>query len=165
MGFRQFEILLRGMLNREQLLKIEEETKEFFKKLTFEVDIELLFQKEQTVCVNLKTDTPQILIGERGQTLIEIQQLLSAILKRKIQEVFFIDIDINGYKKKKIEYLKEMAKTLADEAVLTKQEKWLPPMPAYERRIIHLELSERTDIATESFGQEPLRKIVIKPCS
>lgn len=154
------------MPNQEQLLKIEEEVKEFFDKMTFEVDIESLSQKEQTVCIDLKTDIPQILIGERGQTLIEIQQLLSAILKRKItsQEPFFIDIDINDYKKRKIEYLKEMAKTLADEAVLTKEERWLPPMPAYERRIIHLELAERTDVATESFGQEPERKVVIKPC-
>ena len=152
------------MLNQEQLLKIEEEAKEFFNKITFEVDIELLPQKEQTVCINLTSDAPQILIGEKGQTLMEIQQVLSAILKRKIQEPFFIDIDINDYKKKKIEYLKETAKNLADEAVLTKTEKWLPPMPAYERRIIHLELAERTDVTTESIDREPLRKIVIKPC-
>ena len=151
------------MLTKEQLLKIEEEAKEFFNKMAFEVDIELLPQKEQTVHINLKTDTPPILIGENGQTLMEIQQLLSAILKRKIQEPFFIDIDINDYKKRKIEYLKETAKILADEAVLTKEEKWLPPMPAYERRIIHLELAERTDVATESIGREPERKIVIKP--
>ena len=153
------------MLNQEQLLKIEEEVKEFFNKMAFEVDIEPLAQKEQTVCVNLTSDNPPLLIGEKGQTLSEIQQVLSAILKRKIfsQETFFIDIDINGYKKKKIEYLKEMAKTLADEAVLTKQEKWLPPMPAYDRRIIHLELAERTDVTTESIGREPERKIAIKP--
>lgn len=151
------------MLTKEQLLKIEEEAKEFFKKITFEVDVELLPQKEQTVCINLTSDAPQILIGEKGQTLMEIQQVLSAILKRKIQEPFFIDIDINDYKKRKIEYLKETAKILADEAVLTKEEKWLPSMPAYERRIIHLELSERADVTTESIGREPERKIVIKP--
>lgn len=151
------------MLTKEQLLEIEEETKKFFNKITFAVDIELLSQKEQTVYINLTSDTPQILIGEKGQTLMEIQQVLSAILKRKIQEPFFIDIDINDYKKRKIEYLKEMAKTLADEAALTKEEKWLPPMPAYERRIIHLELTERTDVMTESIGQEPERKVVIRP--
>lgn len=163
------------MLNKSDLEKIEEVTKEFFKKMTFEVEIGFLPQEESssvflgeerkisTLCINLNTKEPQILIGERGQTLLEIQQLLKAILKRNIREPFFIDLDIEGYKKKKIEYLKEMAKSVADEVALTKKEKWLPSMPAYERRIIHLELAGRGDVTTESVGQEPERKIVVKP--
>ncbi len=66
-------------------------------------------------------------------------------------------------KRKKYEYLRELAKSVADEVALTKKEKQLAPMPAHERRIIHLELVGRTDIISESIGQEPERKIVIKP--
>ena len=95
---------------------------------------------------------------------MEIQHLLKAILKRKVKENFYIDLDISGYKKKKIEYLKELAKTAADEVSLSKREKWLPSMSPYERRIIHLELSSRNDVTTESIGQEPERKVVVKPC-
>ena len=131
--------------------------------MTFEVEIEFLPQKEQTLPINLKSNEPQILIGEGGQTLTEIQHLLKAILKRKITEPFFIDLDINDYKKKKIEYLKELAKSVADEVALTKKEKQLAPMPAYERRIIHLELAEREDVTSESIGQEPERKVVVRP--
>ena len=80
----------------------------------------------------------------------------------EIQKDFYVDLDINGYKKKKIDYLKEMAKNAADEVSLMKQEKILPPMPAYERRIVHLELAERKDITTESIGREPERKIIIR---
>ena len=150
-------------MNQQNLEEIKKITKDFFKKTTFEVEIEFLPLQELTLPINLKTDEPQILIGEGGQTLIEIQHLLKTILKKKIQEPFFIDLDINGYKKKKIEYLKELARSVADEVALTKKEKSLALMPAYERRIIHLELADRQNVTTESIGQEPERRIIIKP--
>jgi len=151
------------MLNPNDIEKIKKITKEFFQKTTFDVEIEILPKKEETLPINLKAEDPQILIGERGQTLNEIQHLLKLILRRKIEEPFYIDLDINDYKKKKIEYLKDLARSLADEVSLTKNEKELSPMSAYERRIIHLELAERTDITTESIGQEPERRVVIRP--
>jgi spoIIIJ-associated protein len=153
------------MINQNNLKKIKEIAEEFFKKMTFEVEIDLFPQRDQTILINLKTEEPQILIGERGETLLEIQHLLKTILKRKlnIEEPFYLDLDINDYKKKKITYLKEMARSVAEEVVLTKKEKILPPMPAYERRIIHLELADNPNITTESIGQEPERKVVIKP--
>lgn len=151
------------MLNPDDLEKIKNEVKEFFKKVTFEVEIEFLPQRDLTLPINLKLENPQILIGERGQTLLEIQYLLKAILKRKIKKDFYIDLDISGYKKKKIEYLKELARSAADEVTLTKKEKILSPMPAYERRIIHLELAGRQDVTTESIGREPERRVVIRP--
>ena len=150
------------MLTKADLEKIKETVKEFFEKTAFEVEIEVLSEKEQTLPINLKTEDPQIFIGEGGQTLAEIQHLLKLILKRKITELFYIDLDINDYKKKKKEYLKEMARSVADEVALTKKEKILSSMPAYERRIVHLELAEREDVVSESMGQEPERKIVVK---
>ncbi len=152
------------MLNRTDLGKIKKTTKEFFKKITFEVEIEVLPEKDQTIPINLKTEEPQILIGEGGQTLAEIQHLLKAILKREIKEPFYINLDINGYKEKKMEYLKELARSAADEVALTKKEKILASMPAYERRVIHLELAERNDVSSESIGQEPERRVAIRPC-
>jgi len=151
------------MIGQNDLEKIKEIVKEFFEKTTFEVEIEFLPQKNQTIPINLKTKEPQILIGEGGQTLVEIQHLLKAILKRKTKENLYIDLDISDYKKKKIEYLKELARSTADEVALTKKEKILSSMPAYERRIIHLELAERKDVTTESIGQEPERRVVIRP--
>ena len=153
------------MLTHNNLEKVKKITEEFFEKMTFEVEIEINPQKDQTIPVDLKTDEPQILIGEGGQTLTDIQHLLKAILKRKIatEELFYIDLDIDDYKKKKIKYLKELARSIADEVSLTKKERILAPMPAYERRIIHLELASREDVTTESIGQEPERKIAIRP--
>ena len=161
------------MISQEQLEEIKKTVKEFFEKASLEVEIEFLPQRDLTLPINLKTEEPQILIGQGGQTLFEIQHLLKAILKRTLrqsqgkrlnEEPFYIDLDINDYKKKKLDYLKEMARSLADEVALTKKEKILPPMPAYERRIIHLELAGRQDVATESIGKEPERQLVIRPC-
>ena len=153
------------MLNQTEIKKIKETTEEFFKKMNFEVEIEILPPNDLSLPINLKLKEPQVLIGEGGRTLIEIQHLLKAILKRKINENFYIDLDINNYKKKKIEYLKELAKNLANEVALTKKEKQLATMPAYERRIIHLELADRSDVTTESVGEEPERRVVIRPYS
>ena len=142
---------------------IKKTIEEFFKKTGFEVVLESLLEEDKTINVNLKTEEPQILIGEAGQTLNEIQYLLKIILKKQIKEHFYLDIDINDYKKKKIEFLKEKAFLVADEVSLTKKEKELALMSAYERRIIHLVLSERQDIITESIGRGYERRIIIKP--
>lgn len=153
------------MISRGDLEKMKKETEEFFKKMSFEVEVDLLPQREMTLPVNLKTEEPQILIGERGETLSELQHILKIILRRKIdiKDPFYLDLDVNDYKKKKIAYLKEMARSAAEEVALTKKEKILLPMSAYERRIIHMELADNPSITTESIGQEPERKVAIRP--
>lgn len=151
------------MLNQSSLEKIKKEAEEFFRKMTFEVEVDFKPSREETVFISVKTEKPQILIGENGQTLFEIQHLLKAMLRRQVDEPFFVDLDINDYKKKKIEYLKEIAKSVADEVALTKKEVVLHPMAAYERRVVHMELAGRGDISTESIGEDPDRRIAIKP--
>jgi len=162
------------MIMQNNLQKIREIIEEFFVKTTFEVEIESLSQNESTLSVSLKTLEPQILIGEGGQTLFEIQHILRIILRRKIigkddfglekkGESFYLDLDINNYKKKKAEYLRELARSVADDVSLTKKERILSSMSAYERRIVHMDLAGRSDVITESLGEEPERKIIVKP--
>lgn len=153
------------MISSADSEKMEKEIKEFFEKTGFSIDVEVGAFREETLPISLKMEEPQIFIGEGGQTLVDIQHLLRAVLKKKIssEEPFYIDLDINNYKKKKIEYLKETAKAAADEVSLLKQSKELPPMPAYERRVIHLELASRQDVITESVDEGQNRRIIVKP--
>jgi len=167
------------MIEKNQINKIKEITEEFFSKMTIAVsgmdisqssvkDIpkegqDSIEEEKDVVNLDIKLDEPQILIGQQGQTLFEIQRLLRTILNKKLQKNFYFNLDINDYKKKKVEYLKDLAKEAADQVSLTKQEKVFSPMSAYERRIIHAELAQRTDIVTESQGDGPERHIVIKP--
>lgn len=147
----------------EEIEEIKKTVENFFSKIGCDVSIEILPPKDLTYFINIKTKEPKILIGERGEVLLDIQHILKAILKRKIKKEFYLDLDVNEYKKKKIKFLKDLAREIANEVALTKKEKILPPMPAYERRIIHLELAEREDVTTESIGKEPERRVVIKP--
>ena len=161
------------MILIEQQKIIKNVVKEFFDKATIVVDISTTEIQEESASsaenekeffrMNIETELPQLLIGENGQTLSEIQHLLRLILRKKIGPDIYFDLDINGYKKKKTSYLEELAKTIADEVVSTMQEKELLPMPAQDRRIIHLSLSQRTDVVSESKGQEPNRCVLIRP--
>jgi len=151
------------MINQNDLIKIKEVANHFFSKMTINVlRIEATIE-EDTVNLSIKVDNPQIIIGQQGQTLFEIQRLLRIILNKKLQKSFYLNLDINNYKVQKIDYLIDLARSSADQVVLTKEEKSLLPMPAYERRIIHAELSKRTDVITESHGEKENRHIVIKP--
>ncbi len=149
-------------MTKTDLKKITECAEEFFEKMQVAVSIETKLLQDNTVAINLDMESPQIFIGESGQTLATMQYLLKAILRRKTKEFFYINLDINDYKKKKSEYLKEMVVSVADEVVLLKKEELLPAMSAYERRIVHLELAKRQDVITESVGEEPERRILIK---
>ena len=149
----------------QEFEKLKTAAKEFFEQTGLALEVEIKNQADSTIFVDVKAEEPQFLIGERGQTLGEIQRLLRAVLRRKAENPtpFFIDVDVNDYKKKKTEYLKEVAQTAADEVAITKKEKELPSMSSYERRVVHTELASRPDIATESIGEEPERRVKIKP--
>jgi len=136
---------------------------EFFKKMEIPVVVENMEEKDSIYFVNLKTKETNLVLGPGGKILGEIEHLLNSLLKKRIDQSAKLDLDVLGYKKKKIEYLKELAKNLANEVALTKKEKILPPMSAKERKIIHLEISKRDDVITESIGEEPNRKVVIRP--
>jgi spoIIIJ-associated protein len=167
------------MLDQNDLQKIKETVFKFFQTATVEplkVDAKISAESEnkkneledgadakELVELDVKLSEPQILIGEKGQTLFEVQRILKIILNKKLQKIFYLNLDINDYKKKKTEYLKDIAKDLANEVAITKSEKVLMPMSAYERRIIHAELAQRQDVVTESRGDGLDRYVVIKP--
>jgi spoIIIJ-associated protein len=153
------------MLSRGEQATIRETIKEFFERMTIPVELRGEKIEEDSFETNLETEAPQILIGENGQTLIEIQHLLRLMVVRKLGRPFYLNLDVNDYRKKKTAYLEELARSVANEVALTHQEKELLAMTAQERRIIHVALANRLDIVTESRGEEPGRRVVIKPAS
>jgi len=150
------------MFNKKQINQIKQDVSDFFEKMGFVVSIEIL-EQDQSLVIDLKAEEPEILIGEKGKVLFYIQRALQAIISRKFENRFYLDLDINDYKKKKANYLKDLANKTADDVVLGKEQRVLAPMSGYERRLIHLELSGRNDVITESIGIEPERSVVVKP--
>lgn len=140
---------------------------EFFLKSAnfsdFEVDIkESKLEELMIFNIQIKEDS-QILIGKKGKNLDALNLLVRSVVFKKIKEPSRFIIDVNNYKRERIKTLKELAKTAAQRVNLTKDSFELPPMSAFERRIIHLELSVHPNIKTESEGKGEDRHIVIKP--
>lgn len=106
-----------------------------------------------------------ILIGHHGETLDSIQYLvnLSALRKSKQKDGDYVKIvvDIEGYREKREETLRTLARRMAARAVKYKRNVFLEPMNAYERRIIHSELQSFENVSTHSVGADKDRKIII----
>lgn len=104
-----------------------------------------------------------MLIGERGNNLVAAEHMIKKIVKKKYGEDEKFTLDINEYRMKRLEELKQEVKNAAKAVRLYGKGVPLRPMSAFERRIVHLLLAEYPDIATESSGVEPDRKVTIKP--
>jgi spoIIIJ-associated protein len=74
-----------------------------------------------------------------------------------------LSIDVEGYRSRRQQQLKQLARRIADQVVETNRSQALEPMPANERRLIHIELRSHPDVYTESAGEGDRRKIVIYP--
>ena len=151
-------------MNQKQIKKAQKVVAQFFEKTTFEIDFDLSVKDEDVLSLAINCQEPRILIGDRGKTLFEIQYLLGRILRKRLAEQVYLDVDINQYKASKVKCLKEMAQGLADRVSLEGISKMFFPMSPYERRVVHLALAGRDDVKTESSGEEPYRRVVIKPC-
>jgi spoIIIJ-associated protein len=104
-----------------------------------------------------------ILIGRRGETLAALQYILRLIVAHQQKARVPLTVDVEGYKQRRYGSLRELALRMAQQAVSTKQSRTLEPMPADERRIVHLALSVNPDVVTQSVGEGELRKVVIMP--
>lgn len=105
-----------------------------------------------------------MLIGERGNNLIALEYVLKKIInKKKGGEEQRFTLDVNDYRIKRLEDLKQDVKNAAREVRLYHRQSPLRPMSSFERRIVHLLLEEYPDITTESSGFDAERHVVIKP--
>jgi spoIIIJ-associated protein len=120
-------------------------------------------EDEDVIICNIKTEDSSFLIGQYGLNLQSLQHIARVIIRKKIiQPVNFI-LDVNSYRQEKKDSVVRLARNLAEEVISGKSEIVMRPMTAYERRIVHMELSKNDRIKTESIGEGESRRIVIKP--
>lgn len=124
------------------------------------VDLE---EVENGVIIKITGKDLGILIGRRGETLESLQYLVGLVVNKHADTYKKVSIDIEGYRDKREDSLIKLAKRLASKARETRKTVTLEPMPASERRIIHSVLQENRSVSTYSSGDEPYRKIIIKP--
>ena len=115
------------------------------------------------VVYNIVGDDVGILIGRRGQTLDALQYLVRLITSKQSNSKTSIMIDVENYKQHRYEDLRVLALNIAKQVKASKTSFRLEPMPAFERRIIHLALANNPDVITESIGEGEFRKVVVIP--
>ena len=133
---------------------------ELAKKMNIDITVECEIN-DTDLSFNVKGDNVGKLIGYRGETLNSIQVLLGG-LKRAGEGRYRLYLDVEDYKKGREQTLVDLANRMADKAEEIERNVHLDPMSAYERRIVHSALQNRTLVETESMGEGETRHVVIK---
>lgn len=145
-------------------LQLKKDAKELIEQMGFYVlhDPEVQ-QNDDRYAVSVFVDEPRKMIGERGANLQAFQHIFRLVVSQKYEEKTLVDVDINGYKKKRAEFLRDMAHSARRRAVERKQPVELEPMNPFDRRVVHTALSEQEDVNTASEGEGGRRRVVVHP--
>ena len=104
-----------------------------------------------------------LLIGRRGETLQALQYMVNLLLNRGSQGRLTVTVDVEGYRRRREQRLVSMAKRAADDVDASGDTMVLEPMPAHERRLVHLALSEDSRVVTQSEGTGLNRRVIVSP--
>ena len=111
--------------------------------------------------ISVDGDNAGVLIGHHGETLDSLQYLTNLAANKKIEgekrEYIKVTVDVEGYRAKREETLRSLARRMADKVLRYKKSVMLEPMNPYERRIIHSEVQNIAGVATNSIGKQPPR--------
>jgi len=149
-------------MNEQTIAKIKEKI-EFFLQ-SFAIAGEVIVKKsDDTLVANIVTGRPEILIGRNGQTLFALQQVVRAMLAKEFEEGEMLVIDVEGYRQKHNDRVKMQAREVALKVMASGQPVHLSPMTSFERRLVHIAVSDFADLEADSEGEGLSRHIVIKP--
>ena len=133
-----------------------------FDYIGIEPELKLEEKEENNFDIEISGDDLNFLIGFRGQSLEGLQNIIKMMVFRETQVQPIITIDINEYRSRKTEKLQDMAKTFIDKVRFFQKDVELPRMSPWERRQVHLLVSEYDDIESESTGEGENRRVVLK---
>lgn len=141
---------------------IESKVKELFKLLEIDAEISVSESEEAfTIAIDAKDDNA-LLIGKHGNTLTSLEYIIYILCVKTLETPKRILVEIGGYREEREAYLAELAGRLKDEVISTGVEKTVRGLKPWERRHVHMVLSEDTEVMTESEGEDRDRVLVIK---
>ncbi len=126
--------------------------------------VEVSFDEEnQVFSVNIDAgDETGLLIGKKGETLTSIQTILGFLLKKETGEWGRVVVNVGDYRQKEEDYLKNLAISTAQRVKETGEPQSLYNLKPWQRRVVHLALSEDSEIVTESQGEGEERYLIVK---
>jgi spoIIIJ-associated protein len=151
-----------------QSKNMEEKVSEILENILGLLGLEGSFEieeKEDGVFISIDAVDPGILIGRNGETLASLQLLLNLIASRQMPEgeLKRVVVDVSSWRKSKEEELAHKAKGWAEKVAESKEPMELQPMPAWQRRIVHMAIEETAGVKSESIGEGSERRLVISP--
>ena len=131
-----------------------------------DVKMEFVKAPDRTVVIHLDGESIGSVIGKRGETLDSLQYLVCLVanrLRRREGDYVRFTMNAGNYREKREETLRALATRMAKKALKTGRPVALEPMNPYERRIIHAVITDIEGVTSKSTGEEPNRKVIIKP--
>lgn len=143
---------------------------EVLSKMGFRVEVAIEPQpgESNSLTCRIEMEEAPLLIGKHGVNLMELQYLIRLITghrfkQQKIKESPRFVLDINDYRAERWQEIRDMANEAAELCTTTQDEVELPPLDAYERRIVHVVLNDNSYVETESEGGGSDRRVIVKP--
>jgi spoIIIJ-associated protein len=126
--------------------------------------VETRVDDEETVIVEVTGENLGLLVGPRGATLSAMEELVRTVVQRHTGgHGARINVDVGGYRSKRRQALTEFSRELAGKVLETGREQALEPMSAGDRKVVHDALADMDGVTTGSEGEEPRRRVVIRP--
>jgi spoIIIJ-associated protein len=119
--------------------------------------------EEPPVVLNITGEDLGILIGRRGETLRALQYLVRLMVSHRLKHWTNLVVDVESYLIRRRQSLESLANRMAEQAVRTGRIQALEPMPAYERRLVHIALRKNPKVTTQSIGEGERRKVTVVP--
>ncbi len=113
--------------------------------------------------LNIKGEDLGILIGRRGETLGDLQYLIRLMISHRMKHWTDVVVDVESYRSRRRHALESLATRVAERVAASGRSQALEPMPAYERRVVHITLRNHPQVTTQSVGVGEKRKVTIIP--
>lgn len=158
-------------LEEDEVLTVARETvTELLQKMHVDAEVTAVYQEQEedrrhrpNVMVEINGDDLSILIGRQAETLNALQYITRLIVSKELNRGIDLEVDVQGYRTRRNEQLRRLARQMADQAIRTGKRQYLEPMASDDRRIIHIALRNHAQVLTESMGEGDRRKVTIVP--
>ena len=150
--------------NRNDAEEVAADAKEFLNTILEKMGISAVIEKmikADRITLHIHGEDLGVLIGKHGQTLDALQYIINLKANKGKENRFFIMLDVENYRARREETLKNLAHRLASRVKRNRNKVVLEPMNGFERKIIHVALQDTEHVRTESEGQDPYRHVVI----
>jgi len=142
--------------------KVKQLFEEIIKKMGFSAEV-TVEKTGQRVLLKVSSEKSSLLIGKRGQTLMALEHIISVSLAKDEERAIRVEIDIDSYKKKRENSLKQIVKDTCEKVKKTGKPMFLPQMDSHGRMLVYRYLKSDPGVSAHSRGNGKIKKILIKP--